>query len=138
MKIFLNKYITIIRILLSIMFLFLFISCSQANENYQNYIKNNPPKYEEVRFYYDDFDINNGKKKFISLTCSNCHSTEDNIIIGPGLRNIYKKGDNYILRSVLYPDEYILEGYKNLMPNIYKNENRKDIEDIIAYIKTFK
>lgn len=133
-----NKYISKIRILPVIVFLFVFSSCSAANEKYENYIKNNPTKYEEVKFQYNQYDIHNGEKKFVSLTCSNCHSKDNNKIIGPGLKNIYKKGDNYILRSILYPDEYILEGYKNLMPKIYKNENRKDIEDIIAYIKTFK
>ena len=33
-----------------------------ANEKYENYIKNNPTKYEVVKFQYNQYDIHNGEK----------------------------------------------------------------------------
>lgn len=83
-----------------------------------------------------------------SKNCATCHSTGNDRIIGPGFQGLYGKnrefeaGDSvvadaaYIKESILYPKKKVVKGYPNKMNAFAGILSDKDIDNIIAYLKT--
>lgn len=81
--------------------------------------------------------------------CGSCHATApDTVIVGPSLAGIATRADtripgqdahNYILSSIMRPDEFLVEGFENLMPNNFGRKlTGEEIDAVIAYLLTLK
>jgi cytochrome c oxidase subunit 2 len=90
-----------------------------------------------------------GKKKYEAL-CSSCHSLDGSRIQGPSFKGIFGRSqqladgssvtadENYIRKSILEPQSQIVAGYPASMPTFAGVLKDKDIEGIIAFMKTQK
>lgn len=85
-----------------------------------------------------------GENLFINLGCNACHSTGEDKVIGPGLKGVFTRAqtrssmssEDYLIQSIKYPGEFLVEGYENLMPTTFTDLPESDLKDIIAYLKT--
>lgn len=89
-----------------------------------------------------------GKKVFIR-DCGACHSTAaDTVIVGPSLFGVTERADErvsgldargYLYTSVLRPEDYLVDGFDNLMPNSFgKTLTGEELDAVIAYLYTLK
>ena len=92
-------------------------------------------------------DAANGKRLFKNESCSACHSTGTRRITGPGLAGIYRAAasrdsgltaDQYIQQSIRNPGEFIVSGFKNIMPKTYNRLSQDDVDDLSAYLKSLE
>ena len=91
-------------------------------------------------------DSFSGETLFTNLGCNACHSLGDDKLVGPGFLGIYERAgsrtslsnDDYIIQSIKYPGEYLVEGFENLMPATFVDLSDSDLNDLIAYLKTIK
>ncbi len=88
-------------------------------------------------------------KQVFSRDCGACHSTApDTIIVGPSLAGIASRADSrvagqdaytYLLTSIMQPDNYLVEGYENLMPaSLSKQLTGEELDSVIAYLQTLQ
>ena len=88
-------------------------------------------------------------KQVFSAKCGACHSTSpETIIVGPSLAGIANRADGrvanqdaytYLLTSIMQPDDYLVEGYENLMPaSLAKELTGEEIDGVVAYLQTLK
>jgi mono/diheme cytochrome c family protein len=82
-------------------------------------------------------DVANGEALFASNSCSACHSTGSNKVVGPGLSGIGERGDAYLIESIKNPAAVVVEGYDPLMPT-FPALSDSAINDIVAYLKTLQ
>ena len=84
-----------------------------------------------------------------NLRCAQCHATvPDTIVIGPSLNGIATRAatrvegysaEEYIERSILIPDFYLVEGFADTMPtNFGKELTSEELSALVSYIMTFK
>ena len=87
-----------------------------------------------------------GRQLYTENGCSGCHSTSDEVIVGPGHRGVAERsasavvgmsGEEYMRQSIKEPGAHLVEGFTNLMPS-FANLDRSDIDDLIAYLKTLE
>ena len=91
-------------------------------------------------------DSFSGETLFTNLGCNACHSLGDDKLVGPGLLGIYERAtsrtslsnEDYIIQSIKYPGEYLVEGFENLMPTTFVDLSDSDLNDLIAYLETIK
>jgi len=85
-----------------------------------------------------------GRQLYTQNGCSGCHSTSDEVIVGPGHRGVAERsasavvgmsGEEYMRQSIKEPGAHLVEGFTNLMPS-FANLDPSDIDDLIAYLKT--
>lgn len=91
-----------------------------------------------------------GKKLFASKSCITCHSLDGSRIQGPSFKGLFGKNetmtdgssvevdDNYLRESLLEPQKKVVQGYPGSMPTFKGILNDKQIDALIAYIKTVK
>lgn len=95
-----------------------------------------------------DPQIQQGKNLF-SENCAACHGTEpDMVIVGPSLVGIAEIADTrieglearqYIENSIMYPDDYLVEGYEDLMPKTFgKTLTREEVNLLVEYLLTLE
>lgn len=90
-----------------------------------------------------------GEKLFVQKGCNACHSLDGTRMVGPSLLNLYGKNErdsegkehevdeNYLQESILNPNKIIVEGYPpNMMPVFEGQVNDKELDALIAFIKT--
>ena len=73
---------------------------------------------------------------------------EEEVIVGPSMYGLYdRSGDKvpglsaeeYIYQSIVYPNEYIVEGYPaNVMPQIFINLSEEELQALVSYLKTIE
>ena len=93
--------------------------------------------------------VENGSKVANDLGCIACHSTDGKVVIGPSWKGLYGTtvllvggknvvvDDDYLRRSVLLPNEEIVDGFqKGLMPSYEGAISNEDLSDLIEYIKS--
>ncbi len=93
--------------------------------------------------------VENGKKVANEMGCMACHSTDGSVVIGPSWKALYgttvlltggKKvavDDDYLRRSVLQPNEEIVDGFQTgLMPSYEGAISNENLSDLIEYIKS--
>lgn len=92
----------------------------------------------------------NGAIIYKESACFSCHSLDGSNLSGPSWRGIFgKKGaladgsfvtvdENYIRESILEPQAKITKGYQPVMPTYQGILNDKQIDAIIAFMKTLK
>lgn len=89
-----------------------------------------------------------GKKIFAERGCGGCHSTNGTRMVGPSMKGLWghtaeiegggsaKVDENYIRESLLTPGAKVVKGYPNVMPTFQGLLKDKDIDAVIAYLKT--
>ncbi len=95
--------------------------------------------------------VEQGKKLFNERSCTQCHSVENKIIIGPHLNGVFghtvelKDGskvnadENYIRESILNPQAKIVKGFEaQMMPSFAGQFEEKELSAIIEFIKSVK
>jgi cytochrome c551/c552 len=84
----------------------------------------------------------NGEYLFNVMGCTACHNSGTTQGVGPPLSGIsrripdsYDSPEEYIVSSILIPDEYIVSGYTNIMPPFYAEQlTAQDLADLIAFL----
>jgi cytochrome c oxidase subunit II len=91
-----------------------------------------------------------GKQLFVSRSCNTCHSLDGTRIQGPSFKGLFGRDEeladgskvvadeNYIRDSILNPQGQLVKGYPATMPVFKGLLKDKDIDALIAYIKTLK
>lgn len=91
-----------------------------------------------------------GQKLFVKYTCVACHSVNGVRIVGPTFKGAFGRSEaftdgskgvvdeNYVRESILNPAAKIVAGYPPVMPPFKGQLDDKQIEAIIAYMKTLK
>ncbi len=85
--------------------------------------------------------------------CLDCHSTDGSEIVGPTFKGIYGRksivvtegvereiiaDDEYLKKSILYPNADIAKGYPEIMPSFEGEFTEEEINTIILYLKNLK
>ena len=84
-----------------------------------------------------------------NLRCALCHAlAKDTVVIGPSLAGIATRAQSrvpgynaeaYLERSILIPDDYLVEGFANTMPtNFGKELTSEELTAVVAYLMTLK
>ena len=84
-----------------------------------------------------------------NLRCAQCHAlAPDTVVIGPSMAGIATRAETrvdgydaeiYIERSILVPDDYIVDGFTNTMPtNFGKELTSEELTGVVAYLMTLK
>ncbi len=91
-----------------------------------------------------------GKKLFTSRACNTCHSTDGSKSVGPtwqgtfGSTEVMASGEkitvdeNYVRESILNPNAKVVKGFQPVMPTFQGILSDKDIDALVAYMKTLK
>jgi cytochrome c oxidase subunit 2 len=89
-----------------------------------------------------------GKQLYTSRRCVTCHNLDGTINVGPSFLGIYgepanlKGGvktivdENYIRESILEPEAKVVDGFEPVMPTYQGLLKPRDIDALIAYIKS--
>ncbi len=89
-----------------------------------------------------------GKSLFTTKSCAGCHSVDGTRVVGPSMKGVFGKmedladgtqvkvDENYLRESLLNPNGKVVKGYQPLMPSFQGQLKDKDIDAIIAYLKT--
>ena len=84
-----------------------------------------------------------------SQNCAPCHLlSPDDVKVGPSLHGIADRAEtrvagqdarSYLLNSILRPEEYMVEGFDNLMPaSLAKNLTGEELDAVVDYLLTLK
>ncbi len=91
-----------------------------------------------------------GEKLYKGKSCNACHSVDGSVVIGPSFKGLYERegeledgasytaDENYIMQSILEPQEQIVKGFQPVMPSFKGILSDAEITAIIAYIKTLQ
>jgi cytochrome c oxidase subunit 2 len=91
-----------------------------------------------------------GQKLYTSKNCFTCHSTDGSRIQGPSFKGVFGRkedleggasisvDENYIRESLLDPNAKIVKGYPAVMPTYKGTLKDKEIDALIAYLKSVK
>lgn len=90
-----------------------------------------------------------GEKLFAKFTCNACHSTTDNLArVGPSVKGIFGRtseftdgssltvDENYLRESIENPGAKLVKGFGNLMPAFKGQLKDRDLDALIAYLKS--
>ena len=91
-----------------------------------------------------DPELARGKRVF-EANCGACHSlAPDTVLVGPSLADINTRAATrvdgldaraYIYTSIMRPDDYLVDGFQNLMPStLAKSLSGEDIDAVVAYL----
>ena len=84
-----------------------------------------------------------------NLRCAQCHTiVPDTVVIGPSLAGIAMRAatrmegydaEAYIEHSILFPRDYIVDGFADTMPtNFGKELTSEELTSVVAYLMTLK
>ena len=84
-----------------------------------------------------------------NLRCAQCHAlTADTIVIGPSLAGVATRAQSrmegydapaYIEHSILFPKDYIVDGFPDTMPTNFGKELTSDeLDAVVAFLMTMK
>lgn len=92
-----------------------------------------------------------GKRVYKLKGCVGCHTIDGSPLVGPSWKGLYgsnvtllvkgqettvKADDAYIRRAVKHPPDEVVKGFEPQMPDL--NVTEKDIDDVIAFMKTLR
>ena len=114
-----------------------------------------PGGYEKWLREQEEKDLNTppvelGKKLFDKQGCSTCHSVDGTPKIGPTWKGLFGKeepltdgskatvDENYLRESIVDPNAKIVQGFVPSMPTYQGKLKDKELDGIIAYIKSLK
>ncbi len=92
--------------------------------------------------------IRRGREVF-AVNCASCHATSpDTVIVGPSLSGIASRAKTrvadldarqYIERSILRPDAYLVVGFQNIMPSGFgKKLSGEELDAVVIYLMTLE
>ncbi len=90
--------------------------------------------------------VEKGQRLFRTESCSACHSTGSNRVVGPGLAGIKDAAGSrrpgldaseYLRESIVTPGEFVVDGFSNIMPE-FSRLSADDIDNLIAYMQTLE
>jgi len=81
--------------------------------------------------------------------CAACHNTtSETVVVGPSLLGIATRAQtripdqdaqSYLLSSIMRPEEYLVEGFENAMPNTFgRTLTGEEIDLLVAYLLTLR
>jgi len=91
-----------------------------------------------------------GAKIFIQKGCNACHTVNGKPSIGPTMLALFDKtesftngskiqvDENYLRKSILEPQSEIVNGYQPVMPTYQGLINNRELDALVAYIKSIK
>lgn len=91
-----------------------------------------------------------GKALFVKRSCSTCHSVDGTRIQGPSLKGLFGReeqladgtkitaDENYFRESLFNPAGQVVQGYPPVMPVFKGLLKDKEVDALIAYLKTVK
>ena len=94
-----------------------------------------------------------GEKLYTKKACNTCHTLDGKALVGPsyletsqmwGQERVLDNGssvvvdENYIRSSMLEPQTQIVAGYQNVMPTYQGLLNDRELDALIAFLKTLK
>lgn len=92
-----------------------------------------------------------GETLFAKFTCNACHSTaDDSVRVGPSLKGIFGRDtsfadgssatadENYLRESIENPGAKVVTGFGNLMPSFKGQLKDRDLDAILAYLKSLE
>ena len=94
-----------------------------------------------------------GAKLYSKKACNTCHTLDGTALVGPsylqtsqmwGQERVFDDGssavidENYIRSSILEPQIQIVEGYQGVMPTYQGLLNDRELDALIAFLKTLK
>jgi len=94
--------------------------------------------------------VDRGRQLYSQRACNTCHTIDGNPMVGPTFKNLYghtvtleggsqvTADENYIRRSILEPKAEIVSGFQPVMPTYQGLLNDRDIDALVAYIKSLK
>jgi nitric oxide reductase subunit C len=96
----------------------------------------------------EDMALADGRAIF-SARCASCHSLEkDVVIIGPSFWDIGNRAwyrvtgqsaEQYIRNSIVYPTDFVVEGYQDVMQkNLGEVLSSDDIENVVTFLVSLK
>jgi cytochrome c oxidase subunit 2 len=101
--------------------------------------------------YQDLSPAQKGEKLVTNNGCVACHSLDGSSSVGPtwlglfGTERTLATGekiivdDEYLIKSIIYPKEDLVENYSDIMPQIYSDLfNDDDLKNIVEFIKSIK
>ncbi len=89
-------------------------------------------------------------KALFSTYCAICHSVDEGtVLVGPSLAGISSAAatrvndldaETYLNRSILYPDNFVAEGYEagTMQQNFASILTSEEVDDLVAYLITLK
>lgn len=86
-------------------------------------------------------------KKVFEQNCGACHSLiPDTVIVGPSMAGIASRAANqvngqdaerYMYTSILNPEDFLVDGYENLMPATFgKQLTGEELDALVVYLLT--
>ncbi len=91
-----------------------------------------------------------GRKLYVKKACNTCHTTDGSKGVGPTFKGVFGREEimedgtpitveeNYIRESILEPKAHIVAGFQPVMPTYQGLLKDREIDAIIAYLKTMK
>jgi cytochrome c oxidase subunit 2 len=91
-----------------------------------------------------------GKKLYSKVGCETCHSTDGSIKQAPSFQNLFEKrekladgtevavDENYLRESILNPTAKVVAGFQPIMPAFQGVLKDREVDALIAFIKTLK
>ena len=91
-----------------------------------------------------------GEKVYKGKGCNACHSVDGSVVLGPSFKGLYGRegvledgssytaDENYIMKSILEPQEEVVKGFQPVMPSFKGILSDDEITALIAYMKTLK
>ena len=84
----------------------------------------------------------NGEALHTTLGCAACHSTGDDVIVGPGWKGLYTRAGertdleagDYLIQSITKPSKFIAEGFTNVMP-AFDYLSDQELADLLAFVE---
>ncbi|MDL1902311.1 cytochrome c [Anaerolineae bacterium CFX9] len=133
---------------------FLFSACNAASVQDEGRVRSNQissTAQPAVPADTDAGDPERGAQLFTQSvggmpSCSTCHALNDSQIVGPGIAGIAARAQSrqegmsaaeYLYISIIEPGAYVVQGFQNVMPDIYERSlSEAQIRDLIAYLLT--
>lgn len=91
-----------------------------------------------------------GAKLYTGKACNTCHTIDGTPLVGPSFKDVFGEpvtftdgstttiDENYIRQSILEPRSKIVAGYQPVMPTYQNLLKDRDVDALIAYIKSLK
>ncbi len=84
-----------------------------------------------------------------NLRCAQCHAlAQDTIVIGPSIAGVATRAatriegysaEEYIEESILFPKDYVVDGFTDTMPTNFNRElTSEELAWVVAYLMTLK
>ncbi len=109
-----------------------------------------PPENKEAGEATPQASSAAGKRLIQTKGCVACHSTDGSRMVGPSFKGLYGHeqvviedgkektvvaDEDYIHRSILYPNQQVVKGYSALMPSQEGQISEEELQAIIQYLK---